>query len=135
MTVLQTPETFTRPDVSPAELTRVVRRSNHDTALAGWAVTTMALGLLIQVVLLAGAPVSPAQLGLGALVLLLLAAGTRIVLLLDHASSSIGSAADRVQLLAGIETRQFWTFRARLWTYGTGTAFALWTVAVQLVAH
>ncbi|MEO3784276.1 hypothetical protein ABGB12_13155 [Actinocorallia sp. B10E7] len=135
MTVLHSPETFTRTDVSPAELARAVQRSNHDTALAGWAVTTMALGLLIQVVLLAKAPLSPAQLGLGALVLPLLTAGTRIVLLLDHASASIGSAADRVQLLAGIETRRFWTFQARLWTYGTGAAFALWTVAVQLVVH
>ncbi len=135
MTVLHSPRPLPFTDASDAELARCVQRSNHDTALAGWAVTTMALGLLVQAVLLAQAPPSPAQAVLAALGVPLLAAGTRIVLLLDHASTSIGSAADRVQLLAGIETRRFWTFRARLWTLGTGAAFALWTVAVQLVAH
>lgn len=135
MTMLHGPETLPARDYSPTELTLAVRRSNHDTALAGWAVTTMALGLLIQMVTLARMPLSPGQLGLAVLVLPLLAAFTRIVLLLDHASASLGAATGTAQLLAGFETRRFWTFRARLWTYGTGLAFAAWTVAVQLAAH
>ncbi len=134
MTLLRSPEPFTRPDASSAELAEAVRRSNHDTSLAGWAVAVMALGLLAQALMLAQRPLSLTQLGLAVLVLPLLCAGTRIVLLLDHASASLGSAADHVQVLAGLETRRFWTHRARLWTYGTALSFALWTAAVQLTA-
>jgi hypothetical protein len=135
MPLLHSPAAFTEPRVSPDELALAVRRSNHDTALAGWAVTTMAVALLIQVAILAAAPPSLTGIALAVLALPVLAAITKIVLLLDHASASLGSAADRVQLLAGFETRRFWTFRARLWTYGTALAFAAWTVAVQTAVH
>ncbi|GAA0965635.1 hypothetical protein [Actinocorallia libanotica] len=135
MTVLHSPQPLTRPDAPDHELVRAVQRANHDTALAGWAVTTMALGLVVQLVALAQTPPTPARTVLAALGVPLLAAGTRIVLLLDHASASMGPVPDRVQLLAGIETRRFWTFRARLWTLGTCAAFALWTVAVQVAVH
>lgn len=124
------------PDHVPTDtaLADAVRRANHDTSLASWSVTMMAVGVLIQVVMLAAAEPSLAQLALTAALVPLLAAGSRIVLLLDRASDAIGAAANPGQVLAGLETRAFWTFQARLWSYGTAAAFCCWTIAVQLLA-
>lgn len=135
MTVLHSPQPLTRPDAPEAELASSVRGSDRDAALAGRTAAAVAAGLLVQAVLLARTPPTWQSAALAALMLPLLAAGTRIVLLLDHASASIGSPAGRTQWLAGIETRRFWTFRARLWAYGTLTAFLVWSAAVQLTVH
>ncbi|MCD0450089.1 hypothetical protein LO762_12925 [Actinocorallia sp. API 0066] len=118
-----------------ADLAEAVRRSNHDTSLASWSVAMMTVGVLLQVAWLAAAPLSPAQLGLVALLAPLLAAGTRVVLLLDRAAAALGAARSAGQILAGLETRGFWTLRARLWSHLTAAGFCVWTIAVQLTLH
>ncbi|ROO88421.1 hypothetical protein EDD29_6090 [Actinocorallia herbida] len=120
---------------SDDELSAAVRASNHDTSLASATVAAMAVGVLVQVGMLASAEPSFAQLALTVLLLPLLAAGTRIVLLLDRASGALGAAANASQILAGLETRGMWTFRARLWSYGTAALFCCWTIAVQFLAR
>ncbi|MDX6744262.1 hypothetical protein [Actinocorallia sp. A-T 12471] len=120
---------------SDDELSAAVRASNHDTSLASWTVAMMAVGVLVQVGLLASAEPSFAQLALTVLLIPLMAAGSRIVLLLDRASAALGAAANASQILAGLETRSMWTFQARLWSYGTAAAFCLWTVGVQFLAR
>lgn len=133
MTILSSPQALPRQDRSTGELADALRRSNHDTAFAGWAVCTMAVGVLFQVTALLAVEQAWLRLALTGLLLPLLAAGLQITRLLDRASAAIPETTDTSLLLAGLETRRAWTAKAALWTYMTGAAFGVWTVAVQLL--
>ncbi|GAA3205409.1 hypothetical protein [Actinocorallia longicatena] len=133
MAILSNPRTDLPLDADPTDLARVTRAANHDTSLASWAVSMMGVGLLIQVPTLA-ALATTSRVVLALLLLPLLGGGTRAILHLQRASAGISSATTMTQLLAGLETRQYWAYRAQSWAMATGLGFSLWTLVLQLLA-
>jgi len=142
MTILSNPRALPDLDFTPTDLAVNVERSNHATSFAGWAVVTMATGIVVQAATLASIGSPPARLFLAGLLLPLLAAGFQVLRLLDRASNAVSgalvtgaTAGGMDRLLAGLETRHFWAARAQAWAYGSGLAFLTWSVAVQLLGR
>lgn len=135
----------------------MVQRSNHATALAGWIVTTAAMGLVVQFGTIETASRAPyGDLLLAALVPVL-AAGGLVVRLLVRANLLTAYAQEEFyrfiaeipgdapelcapavlqlqRLTAATRHREILTRHATTWAYVTGAAVVAWSVAVALMA-
>jgi hypothetical protein len=145
-----------------AEVIELVKRSNHATAFASWTVTTIAMGLVIQLGTLRLVESFPVTLVLIGLLVPLLAATARTGFLLADAGRAVsvvggegeptGAAAgdvnaqaeheaavrqarDRLRsAVSSAQVRDVLAHRALLWAYGCGPAFLTWSLAVILLA-
>jgi hypothetical protein len=169
MTTITDPRALPHKDIPTPEdistvsqVIEVVRRSNHATSFAGWTVTTIAVGLVIQVDTLLSIESFPVTVALIGLLIPVLAATVRTGILLVSAGRAVsvvggdgeptGAAADTGQPDTGEERayRQVWdrlrsaitstqvrdarARRALVWAYGAGAAFLSWSLAVVLLA-
>ncbi|MEO5874077.1 MAG: hypothetical protein ABIS86_10625 [Streptosporangiaceae bacterium] len=135
MTILTTsPQARPGPDHTPAV------RSSRASSVAGGTVAVIAVGLIFEAGTAAtGGPLGVRLLLVG-LLLPLLAAGAQVLRLLGQASEAVVGAGDAGAqtcgtdlLLAGLETRDLWAARARLWAVGTSAGFLAWSLAVHLL--
>jgi hypothetical protein len=146
-----------------AEVVELVKRSNHATAFAGWTVTTIVMGLVIQARALRSIESFPVTLVLIGLLVPILAATARTGILLAGAGRAMsvaggedgptGAAAGNTYTPADHETatrqahdwlraaitsaqvRDVLAHRALMWAYGSGGAFLSWSLAVMVLAR
>ncbi|GAB3663681.1 hypothetical protein GCM10027589_27390 [Actinocorallia lasiicapitis] len=133
MTLLNDPRTSLHLDSDPVELVWATRKANHDTSLASWAVCVMGVATLLQLPSLAALTSGPRTL-LALLLLPLLLGGYQSVQYLHRASAGVDAAVTVPQLMAGLETRRYWAYRAQNWALVSAFGFGLWTLAVQFLA-
>jgi hypothetical protein len=144
-----------------ADIAELLQRSNHATAFAGWTVTTIAMGLVLQADTLRSIPSFTVTLMLVALLVPILAATARTAILLTRAGWAVsgvggdgeptGAAADITSqtpqpltarqahdrlrsVIASVQLRNARTRRAVRWACGSGAAFLLWSLTVILTA-
>lgn len=140
--------------ISLADVTAAVQRANHITSFACWTVTTIAMGLVLEIggLLAPGPPV-----WLLAVLLPVLAAVVRAVLLLVRAAAagsavggvpgwSAGAAGgapptaeqvwDRLHLAAAaVQHREVLAGRALTWAYTSGIGFGAWSLLATLLSR
>jgi hypothetical protein len=149
MTILSDPRAVL-PDV--VDVVAALQRSNHTTAIAGWTVTTIAMGIVFQagtVATVAGS--TDGALFVGGLVAVL-AAAVRVLTLLRSARYNITLAQEEMvrffgthdspraggtwrlleSLTAATAIREALTRRALAWAYGAGIGFLAWSVIATL---
>jgi hypothetical protein len=145
-----------------ADVIELVKRSNHATAFAGWTVTTITMGLVIQTGTLRSVESFPLTLVLIGMLLPVLAASARTGILLAGAAravSAVGGEGEPAGAAAGVtldtadqeaaarqardrlrsavtsaQIRDVLARRALYWAYGSGAAFLTWSLAVILLA-
>lgn len=142
-----------------ADVVSMMRRSNHATALAGWTVATIAMGLVVQIDTVRAIESGPAIALLAGLLVPVLAATGRVMVLLSRAAQaatdagagiggdarkSAGAAADPPpasvawdrlnNLIAMTRLRDSLARRALSWAYGSGIAFLTWSVLTAILA-
>jgi hypothetical protein len=132
MALLNNPRIELGLDEDPATLARITNASNHDTSLAGWAVCVMGIGTLLELPKLAALSAGPRMFFAALLVPLILGA-YQSVQHLHRASAGISEAVSAPQLLAGLQTRRYWAYRAQNWALVTILGFGLWTLALQFL--
>jgi hypothetical protein len=161
MTILTgSPDLLPRRDDSPtrvitstADVIAVVRESNHATALAGWTVPTIAMGLVLQAGTVRAIESTLATFVLMGLLLPVLVAAGHVIILLreaawmasDAAVIAVGvegpdtgaadgdgpsrDAVDRLNLLiALIQIRDWLARRALTWACGAFIGFLAWSL-------
>lgn len=152
MTVLSGPR-GALPDA--VDVVAALQRSNHSTAIAGWTMTMIAMGMVFQ----AGTVTAVAGTTNGALftgVLAVIVAGAvRGLVLLRRARLVISLAQEEMyrfcgthdspdaggtwrlleSLIAATATRETLTRRAQGWAYGSAVTFLAWSVIANLVVH
>jgi hypothetical protein len=148
-----------RAITTTADVVEVLRRSNHATAFAGWTVTTIVMGLAIQIDTVRAIESTPATLLLAGLLLPVLVATGRVTLLLSRAARAAtdagavvgddenvftGAAADvpsapaawdrLTHLIAMTRIRESLAQRALSWAYGSGIAFLAWSLLAAILS-
>jgi hypothetical protein len=143
-----------------ADVAELFQRSNHATAFAGWSVTTIAMGLVLQTETLRSIGSFTVTLLLVALLVPILAATARTAILLARAGwaasdvggdgEPTGAAADtnprtpkeltrqehdRLRsVIASVQLRNARTRRVVRWACGSFAAFLIWSLTVILTA-
>ncbi|HEX6471835.1 MAG TPA: hypothetical protein VF069_22255 [Streptosporangiaceae bacterium] len=168
MTTIASRRALPRKDTPPheaisttADVLELLKRSNHATAFAGWTVTTIAMGLVIQVGALRSIESFPLTLVLVGLLVPVLAATARTGVLLasaGRAAADAGGEGEPTGAVAGAtslptepeaaarlardrlrsavtstQLRGVLARRALMWAYGAGAAFLAWSLAVLLL--
>jgi hypothetical protein len=162
MTILTSPppllphrdDSWTRVITSTADVLEVVRESNHATALAGWTVPTIAMGLVFQAGTVRAIESTPATLVLMGLLLPVLVAVGRVIILLRQAARTASDAGAVVvgvegrgagaadgddpssrdalarlnSLIALTQIRDWLARRALTWAYGAFIGFLAWSL-------
>jgi hypothetical protein len=144
-----------------ADVAQLFQRSNHATAFAGWTVTTIAMGLVLQADTLRSIGSFTVTLLLVALLVPILAATARTAILLARvgwAAADVGGdgeptgaaadttlqtpkeltvrqAGDRLRsVIASVQLRNARTRRVVRWACGSFAAFLIWSLTVILTA-
>jgi hypothetical protein len=152
MTILSGPRSAL-PDV--VDVVSALQRSNHATAIAGWTMTTIAVGIVFQAdTIKTVAGTTDGALFIGALVAVG-AATARVLVLLHRARYIVTLAQEEMyrfcgthdapeaggtwrlleSLIAATATREALTRKALTWACGAGASFLTWSVIATLAVH